>query len=177
MNWLERARREIRESRQTPTANTAERNLTAVMAVSDPVICADYQACAHKLEDQTSQQAHREIQKSMQTSTANTAERNLTAVMAVSDPVICAESRACVGSGGAVEIQEFPQAVPGEFAAVELRFDSDDLSLETSTPPADAVLDLLLRHKIPIAAGDQSGWLDRRGLAGFLRRARRHCRT
>ena len=35
MNWLERARREIRESARRRTANTAERNLTAVMAVSD----------------------------------------------------------------------------------------------------------------------------------------------
>ena len=33
MNWLERARREIQESARRPTANTAERTLTAVMAV------------------------------------------------------------------------------------------------------------------------------------------------
>ncbi|MEW5864185.1 MAG: hypothetical protein AB1773_11445 [Pseudomonadota bacterium] len=33
MNWLERARREIGGSVQQTTANTAERNLTAVMAV------------------------------------------------------------------------------------------------------------------------------------------------
>lgn len=36
MNWLERARREIGESGQQPTANTAERNSTAVMAVPRP---------------------------------------------------------------------------------------------------------------------------------------------
>lgn len=33
MNWLERARREIQENCPRPTAITAERNLTAVMAV------------------------------------------------------------------------------------------------------------------------------------------------
>jgi hypothetical protein len=33
MNWLERARHEIQENAQQPTANSAERNLTAVMAV------------------------------------------------------------------------------------------------------------------------------------------------
>jgi hypothetical protein len=35
MNWLERARREIEESARRRTANSAERNLTAVMAVPD----------------------------------------------------------------------------------------------------------------------------------------------
>jgi len=33
MNWLERARREIQECARRPTANSAERTLTAVMAV------------------------------------------------------------------------------------------------------------------------------------------------
>jgi hypothetical protein len=37
MNWLERARREIRESAGRSTANSAERTLTAVTAVLDPV--------------------------------------------------------------------------------------------------------------------------------------------
>jgi hypothetical protein len=36
MNWLERARREIEESARRRTANSAERNLTAVMAVPPP---------------------------------------------------------------------------------------------------------------------------------------------
>jgi hypothetical protein len=36
MNWLERARREISEIRQRPTANTADRTLTAVTAVLCP---------------------------------------------------------------------------------------------------------------------------------------------
>src|ERR1700682_6259209 len=36
MNWLERARREIEESARRRTAVTAERNLTAVMAVPPP---------------------------------------------------------------------------------------------------------------------------------------------
>ena len=35
MNWLERARREIPKSARRRTANSAERNLTAVMAVPD----------------------------------------------------------------------------------------------------------------------------------------------
>jgi hypothetical protein len=35
MNWLERARREIPKSARRGTANSAERNLTAVMAVSN----------------------------------------------------------------------------------------------------------------------------------------------
>jgi hypothetical protein len=39
MNWLERARREIQENAQQPTANSAERNLTAVMAVPPPTLC------------------------------------------------------------------------------------------------------------------------------------------
>ena len=171
MNWLERARYEIRESGSRPTANTAEGNPTAVMAVPDPVICADSQACAHNLEDQTSQRAHREIQKSMQTPTANTAERSPTAVMAVSHPVICADSAACAGSGGAIpaEVPEF-RRVPEEFA-VELRFDGDDL-LETSTPPADAVLDLLLRHKIPSLLGPNlDGWTAEDWQAFFDERA------
>jgi hypothetical protein len=37
MNWLERARREIPKSARR-TANTAERNLTAVMAVPRPAL-------------------------------------------------------------------------------------------------------------------------------------------
>ena len=36
MNWLERARREIGTRAGQPTANTAERNPTAVTAVLDP---------------------------------------------------------------------------------------------------------------------------------------------
>ena len=36
MNWLERARREIRQSAGRPTANSAERTLTAVTAVAGP---------------------------------------------------------------------------------------------------------------------------------------------
>ena len=36
MNWLERARREIPKSARRRTANSAERNLTAVMAVPHP---------------------------------------------------------------------------------------------------------------------------------------------
>ena len=36
MNWLERARREIPKSTQRRTANSAERTLTAVMAVPHP---------------------------------------------------------------------------------------------------------------------------------------------
>jgi len=36
MNWLERARREIPKSARRRTANSAERTLTAVMAVPSP---------------------------------------------------------------------------------------------------------------------------------------------
>ena len=36
MNWLERARREIPKSARRRTANSAERTLTAVMAVPPP---------------------------------------------------------------------------------------------------------------------------------------------
>jgi hypothetical protein len=36
MNWLERARREIPKNARRRTANSAERTLTAVMAVPDP---------------------------------------------------------------------------------------------------------------------------------------------
>jgi hypothetical protein len=36
MNWLERAHREIPKSPRRRTANSAERNLTAVMAVPHP---------------------------------------------------------------------------------------------------------------------------------------------
>ena len=36
MNWLERARREISKSARRHTANSAERTLTAVMAVPPP---------------------------------------------------------------------------------------------------------------------------------------------
>jgi hypothetical protein len=36
MNWLERTRREIQECVRWPTANSAERNPTAVMAVPPP---------------------------------------------------------------------------------------------------------------------------------------------
>jgi hypothetical protein len=38
MNWLERARREIGESGQRPTANTVDRILTAVMALPNPAV-------------------------------------------------------------------------------------------------------------------------------------------
>ena len=38
MNWLERARREIPKSARRRTANSAERNLTAVMAVPPPAL-------------------------------------------------------------------------------------------------------------------------------------------
>jgi hypothetical protein len=38
VNWLERARREIPKSARRRTANSAERNLTAVMAVPPPAI-------------------------------------------------------------------------------------------------------------------------------------------
>ena len=38
MNWLERARREIGERATPSTADTAERNPMAVMAVPDPVL-------------------------------------------------------------------------------------------------------------------------------------------
>ena len=38
MNWLERARREIPKSARRRTANSAERPLTAVMAVPPPVL-------------------------------------------------------------------------------------------------------------------------------------------
>ena len=38
MNWRERAHREIEESVQRRTANSAERNLTAVMAVPPPAL-------------------------------------------------------------------------------------------------------------------------------------------
>lgn len=37
MNWLERARREIPDCARPPTANSAERDATAVMAVVNPV--------------------------------------------------------------------------------------------------------------------------------------------
>jgi hypothetical protein len=99
MNWLERARREIRESTTTAPANSADRNPMAVMAVTNPAICADSQACAHHLEDRTSQRAPREIQKSMKTSTANAADGNPTALLAVPDPVKCADTAARAESG------------------------------------------------------------------------------
>jgi len=38
MNWLERARREIPKSARRRTANSAERTLTAVMAVPPPAL-------------------------------------------------------------------------------------------------------------------------------------------
>jgi hypothetical protein len=107
MNWLERARREIRESTTTATANSADRNPMAVMAVPDPAICADFPACPHHLEDQTSRRAPREIQKSMQTSTANTADRNPTALLAVSDPVNFADIAARTDSGTLLELDRW----------------------------------------------------------------------
>jgi hypothetical protein len=45
MNWLERARYEIRKSASRATANTAERNPTAVMAVPDPAFLPNLRAC------------------------------------------------------------------------------------------------------------------------------------
>jgi hypothetical protein len=39
MNWLERAQREISETHEAHPANTAERNLTTVMAVPNPDVC------------------------------------------------------------------------------------------------------------------------------------------
>lgn len=44
MNWLDRARREIREIPGRPTANTAEGVPTAALAVPDPPGCAEAQA-------------------------------------------------------------------------------------------------------------------------------------
>lgn len=41
MNWLERARREIRECARRPTAVTAERTPTAVLAVPPPPLCGE----------------------------------------------------------------------------------------------------------------------------------------
>ncbi len=38
MNWLDRARNEIQEGRRQSTANSAERNPTAVMAVPHPAL-------------------------------------------------------------------------------------------------------------------------------------------
>jgi hypothetical protein len=39
MNWLKHARREIQENARQPTANSAERNLTTVMAVPNLEMC------------------------------------------------------------------------------------------------------------------------------------------
>jgi hypothetical protein len=39
MNWLQRARREIPKNARRRTANSAERTLTAVMAVPHPAVC------------------------------------------------------------------------------------------------------------------------------------------
>jgi hypothetical protein len=41
MNWLQRARLEMQRSARRPTANTAERTLTAVMAVPDPGVSTE----------------------------------------------------------------------------------------------------------------------------------------
>lgn len=41
MNWLDRARCEIAESAGRPTADTAERVATAVLAVPDTQLCAE----------------------------------------------------------------------------------------------------------------------------------------
>ncbi len=43
MNWLERARREIRENVQRHTADSAKRNPTAAMAVPAPAFCEKLQ--------------------------------------------------------------------------------------------------------------------------------------
>ena len=45
MNWLERARLEIRKSASGATANSAERNPTAVTAVPDTALGPNLQAC------------------------------------------------------------------------------------------------------------------------------------
>jgi hypothetical protein len=60
MKWLERARREIQESTPTATANSAERNPTALMAGPDPAICINCQASAPSPEIQSCQGTHRE---------------------------------------------------------------------------------------------------------------------
>ena len=44
MNWLDRARSEMRKSAPQPTANSAEGNPTAVMAVPYPAIWAETRA-------------------------------------------------------------------------------------------------------------------------------------
>src|SRR4051812_21114546 len=49
MNWLERARHEIRESASRPTANTAEGNPTALMAVPNPALGQNLQANPHEM--------------------------------------------------------------------------------------------------------------------------------
>src|SRR3954452_13556147 len=49
MNWLERARHEIRESASRPTANTAEGNPTAVMAVLHPALGPNLRANPHEM--------------------------------------------------------------------------------------------------------------------------------
>jgi hypothetical protein len=45
MNWLKRARLEIRKSASRATANTAEGNPTAVMAVPDTAFSPNLRAC------------------------------------------------------------------------------------------------------------------------------------
>ena len=61
-------------------------------------------------------------------------------------------------------------------AGVEVRVDGDDLLLEASTPPPDAVLELLSLHKPEVIALLRArSELDCRGLAGALRRTRRYC--
>jgi hypothetical protein len=49
MNWLERARYEIRKSASRSTANSAERNPTAVMAVPHPTLEPNLRGCGHAM--------------------------------------------------------------------------------------------------------------------------------
>ena len=69
MNWLERARREIQESARRLTANSAERTLTAVMAVPHPGPCEKLEgsigsngstSSSHLLESESMQEAFEE---------------------------------------------------------------------------------------------------------------------
>jgi hypothetical protein len=64
--------------------------------------------------------------------------------------------------------------VPGEFAAVEIRFDSDDLVLEASVPPPAATLDALSRHKaefVSLLRPTQDSWSTKDWQAFFDERA------
>lgn len=48
MNWLDRARRELREPAGRRPADTAEKLPTAVMAVRDPASCAESAEALHE---------------------------------------------------------------------------------------------------------------------------------